>query len=446
MQTQITCPRCQTPFVAEVHQIVDVGLEPALKEELIGGALNLAQCPNCGAVTQIASPILYHDPAHELFLVYVPLEMGLTQPDQERLIGQLVQRAMDRLPADQRRGYMLQPQTVLSFQTLMEKVLETEGVTPEMMARQRAQSDLLRDLIAADVATRDKLIAEKADMFDGTFFGLMRSIIDAAEQGGDEDLSLKLINLQAKLYRETAFGRRLERQQQALRAFTREARDEGGLTSKLLLKHVLANKDDDLIVDSLIAAGQPAFNYDFFMLLSERIEKRQKAGVDTRDLENLRESLLELQARINAQSQAVLDDVRATIRTIAQAPDRAAAVRANLGRIDDLFLSVLGAELEHAQQSGDQDTAAALAEIQALLMAEIERQAPPEIRLLNQLLRADGEDAWGPLLDQNAELLSPVFVQTVRSLVDQAREAGQEELAGKVERLAAVLEARTPVQ
>jgi hypothetical protein len=432
--------------MADVHQIVDVGLEPALKEELFAGALNLAQCPNCGAVTQVATPMLYHDPAHELFMVFVPLEMGLTKSDQERLIGQLVQRAMDRLPAEQRRGYMLQPQTVLSYQSLMEKVLETEGITPEMMARQRAQSDLLRELISTDVATRDKLIAEKDEMFDGTFFGLMRSIIDAAEQGGDENLSLKLVNLQAKLYRDTAFGRRLERQQQALRAFTREARDEGGLSPKLLLKHVLANKDDELVVDSLVAAGQPAFNYDFFMLLTERIEKRQKARAGTRDLEALRERLLALQAQLNAQSQAVVDDIRSTIRVIVQAPDKAAAVRANLGRIDDLFLSVLGAELDLAERTGDQATALALGEVQALLMAEIERQAPPEIRLLNQLLRTEGEDAWGPILEQNAALLTPVFLQTVRSLVDQAREAGQEPLADRVERLAGVLEARSPVQ
>ena len=31
MQTQVSCPRCQTPFVAEVHQMIDVGINPSLK-------------------------------------------------------------------------------------------------------------------------------------------------------------------------------------------------------------------------------------------------------------------------------------------------------------------------------------------------------------------------------------------------------------------------------
>ena len=132
MPTQITCPVCQTQHVADVQQIVDVGRDPQLKQAFLSGYLNAAQCPNCGSVTQVGSPLLYHDPEHELFIVYVPMELSLSQPDQEKLIGDLVRRAMDSLPPEQRRGYMLQPQTVLSMQTLMEKVLETEGITPEM--------------------------------------------------------------------------------------------------------------------------------------------------------------------------------------------------------------------------------------------------------------------------------------------------------------------------
>ena len=149
MQTQITCPRCQTPFAADVHQIIDVGREPQLKELFLNGYLNVAQCPACSAVTRITTPMLYHDPAHELFMVHVPIEMSLPYDAQEKLIGDLVRQTMDSLPPEQRRGYMFQPETVLSLQTFVEKVLETEGVTQEMIARQRGQADLLRQLLAS---------------------------------------------------------------------------------------------------------------------------------------------------------------------------------------------------------------------------------------------------------------------------------------------------------
>lgn len=41
MQTQVSCPRCQTPFVAEVHQMIDVGVNPSLKRLLLSGQLNV---------------------------------------------------------------------------------------------------------------------------------------------------------------------------------------------------------------------------------------------------------------------------------------------------------------------------------------------------------------------------------------------------------------------
>ncbi len=53
MITQITCPNCGTPYSAEVHQIIDVGRQPELKQMLLSGQLNVAVCPSCGAGGQL---------------------------------------------------------------------------------------------------------------------------------------------------------------------------------------------------------------------------------------------------------------------------------------------------------------------------------------------------------------------------------------------------------
>ncbi|HQF71136.1 MAG TPA: CpXC domain-containing protein, partial [Promineifilum sp.] len=149
MQTQITCPNCGVPYVADIHQVIDAARQPQLKEMLLSGQLNVAVCPNCGAGGRVATPLLYHDPDHDLFMVHVPQELNLDQVRREELIGRMVQQIINQTPMEQRRGYMLQPQTMLTMQSFMERVWGTEGVTPEMLARQQKQVELLRTLATA---------------------------------------------------------------------------------------------------------------------------------------------------------------------------------------------------------------------------------------------------------------------------------------------------------
>ena len=230
MHTQITCPNCGTPYTAEVHQLIDVGRNPELKNLLLSGQLNVAVCPSCGASGQLSSAMVYHDPEHELFMVYVPQELNLDQVEREQYIGQLTRQVLDETPAEQRRAYMLQPMTILTMQSFMEKVLETEGVTKEMIERQQKQAELLSTLATADADVVDYLIKERADEIDETFFAMLKAYIDTAAQTNNNDQLLPLVNLQAKLMTETTVGREVERRQIALHALNRDAKEAGGLT------------------------------------------------------------------------------------------------------------------------------------------------------------------------------------------------------------------------
>jgi hypothetical protein len=396
-----------------------------MKQNFLNGRLNVAQCPSCGAITQVATPILYHDPDHELFMVHVPMEMSLPHSEQEKLIGQLVKRAMDSLPPEKRRGYMFQPQTVLSMQTFVEKILETEGVTPEMMARQRQQAQLLKDLVLADKETISRLLQERSDEFDEVFFGMLRSNLEAAERSGQEDIQLRLVNLQARLYRETEFGRQLMNQQKALHAFSREAKKQG-LSPDLLLKHVLEHRDDDMVVDALIMGGQQAFNYEFFAKLTEKIEKRQKAGASVEQYLALRERLLEIQQALEQRSRQIIGGAQATLQAILQADDRAAAVYENIEDIDDAFMYVLANTIALAEQQKKHTQVAALQEVQALIMQLLEQQLPPEIKLINELLEAENEAEQRNLLRERKELIGPPLLQMVQAIRADAQETDEE--------------------
>ena len=42
--------------------------EPELKESLLGGALFVRECPQCGAKMLVSFPLLYHDPAEKVMI------------------------------------------------------------------------------------------------------------------------------------------------------------------------------------------------------------------------------------------------------------------------------------------------------------------------------------------------------------------------------------------
>lgn len=442
MQTQLTCPACQTPFMGQVHQVVDVGLQPEMKQMLLSGTLNVVQCPSCGTATRVSTPFLYHDPEHEQFMVYVPMELSMAQSEQEKLIGQLVKRAMDQLPPEKRRGYMFQPQTILSLQTLMEQVLETEGVTPEMMARQRAQSELLRELLTVDREAAKEIVSERADEFDEQFFAMLSVLTESAEQSAQDEALLKLMNLRALLYQKTAYGRQLEAQQVALHKFNREAKSAGAVSAELMLKHVLANRKDLGVVDSLVRAAPQALNYEFFLSMTEKIEKREKSGVDATELKELREHLLGVQQELEFQSRQIIEQASQTLRRILAAEDVEQAVLENLAEIDDSFMYVLSASIAQAEEKGDQEQAGALVMVYEAIRKALDRQMPPEIQFLNDLLSIEGVEERRQLLDENPSLLTQDFLDLVKAVSEQAAENDRTDLSEQLAGLQTMIEAR----
>lgn len=436
MQTQMTCPNCGAVYVTEIDQVIDVGRQPQLKELLLSGRLNLAVCPNCGAGGRVATPMLYHDPAHDLFMVFVPPELNLDQIRREELIGRLAQQVIGRLPMEQRRGYLLQPQTMLTLQSFMERVWETEGVTPEMLAQQQRQVDLLRNLAGAAPDVQDYLLKENRRLIDETFFAILRAQIDALSQSDRNGQLINLLNLQAKLMTETEIGRSIEKRQMAIHAFNRDAQKQGGLTPQLLLSHIMANQDDDTVVNTLAVMGNAALTYEFFALMTgeiEKLEKRDPAAAAR--LTQVREQLLALQQEMQQATQQALQGARATLDAILAADDTEAATLEHMAQIDDAFMHVLEARLAHAEQSGRRDELARLLRIQDVLISQAQGTAPPEVELLSRLVSAPDAAERHRMLDEQPDLITPELMQVVEMLRDQARSAGQTDL---VERLGEV--------
>ncbi|MDH4208704.1 MAG: CpXC domain-containing protein, partial [Anaerolineae bacterium] len=200
-QIRANCPACGALVSAEVRRLIDVGQEPDLKRRLLRGQLNVAVCPNCSARVTVATPLAYHDPQKELLLTLIPGQMGLAATEQDKTIGELTNLVMNSLPAEQRKAYLFQPKTFFSMDSLLSEILRADGITDEMMEKQKQRAQLMQDLLSFpdDEAGFGKLVEEKTDSLDYEFFLFLSASIDQARKEGEDDLVRELSGLRDRL-------------------------------------------------------------------------------------------------------------------------------------------------------------------------------------------------------------------------------------------------------
>jgi hypothetical protein len=193
--------------------------------------------------------------------------------------------------------------------------------------------------------------------------------------------------------------------------------------------------------------GQAALNYEFFNGLTQEIERqaRAKNKEKAKALTSLRQRLLDLHNELQEQSREILEGAMSTLQTIMDADDMEAAIRENVGRIDDTFMYVLSAMIAQNEEQGRTEQATELKRVQDLIMDEAERQVPPQIRVINRLLQAEDDEAQRRILDENRELVTPELAQMLEALSEEmATESdGQAaEMTGRIRKLKAMVEAR----
>ncbi len=155
-------------------------------------------CPNCGAGGPLNAPLMVHDPGHDFLGVYTP-PTGLDDMQRQKLIGDLTQALMRRLPQERRRGYMLQPKQYMDWQRFVEKLWEFQGVTPEMLRRQRQQTEALQNLVrlADDQQALEIAIERHRDLIDRQFFGLLDRLMIMVSGQGDAGAAQQMMALRA---------------------------------------------------------------------------------------------------------------------------------------------------------------------------------------------------------------------------------------------------------
>ncbi|MCI0519864.1 MAG: hypothetical protein L0Z70_06355 [Chloroflexi bacterium] len=426
-KTRINCPNCRQPILADLDQLFDAGSDPTAKQRLLSGAYNLAQCPNCGFQGNLATPLVYHDPDKELLLTFFPPEVGLPRDEQERLIGALINQAVNKLPVEKRKGYLLRPQSTLTMQGLIERILEADGITREMLQAQQARMNLLQRLLGASPEARGEIAAQEDKLIDAEFFTLLRRLVEASLAGGDRQSAQMLADLQKAILPHTTFGRQIEEQTREVEAAIASLREVGQEMTREKLLDLVEKAPNEIRLSALVSLARGGMDYQFFQTLSERIDKARGDG--RARLIELREKLLTFTRQIDEQMEARLAQTRKLIEAILQEADIPAAVEQSLPAVDETFVSLLESLLEEARKKGDLERSARIQKVMEVIQ---ELSMPPEVAFITELVDAPDEAARRALLEANREQITQEFLDALFSILGQVEGSGDKEMAARV--------------
>ncbi len=431
---QVRCPHCGTSFVTEVHNIIDVGQEPALKQQFLAGRLNSAACPSCGTSIALATPLLYHDPAKEFVGVFVPAQANLSEPERQKRIGDLTNLLMTRLPPEQRKAYLLQPRQFLTLQSMMEAILQADGITREMMEEQRQRLNLLQQLMqaAANPERLRALVAEHDDELDEEFFEMAAALAENVAAEGDERTAQQIMMFIQALMGVSSLGRKIQAQQEILAGLDEHT------TREDVLERLIQAKEDAAI-EALVAVARPLMDYPFFLLFSQRIEQaeKRKDRAEAQRLRALRDRVLELQRQQDEAARAIMEKAAHLLQAVLDSDNPAAVLRARKAEIGEPFMATLMANIEAAQRQGAMAAVRRLTEIWKMTLDILEEDLPSDLRLINRLLRAEYPERTRQLLMENRGELSQELVESMRVMAEGLRAQGQEDMARRLENIRA---------
>ncbi|UCH60434.1 MAG: hypothetical protein JSV61_02875 [Anaerolineales bacterium] len=427
-KTMINCPNCRQPIQADVQQLFDVGTNPAHKQILLSGAFNLAQCPHCGYQGNLATPIVYHDPDKELLLTFVPPEVSMQRQDQERIIGNMINQITNNLPQEKRKGYLLRPQTVLTLQGLVERVLEADGITREMIQAQQQRLGLIQRLLNTSQDSLAEIAEQEDKMIDAEFFALLNRLGESAQLSGDQEAAQKLADLQKSLLSSTTYGRQVQEQTKEIEAAVNSLRELGNNLTRDKLLELIIQAPNDTRLSALVSLTRPGLDYSFFQLLSERIDRARPDG--RARLIALREKLLEMTREIDKQVESRAQQSRKLLEAIMLSDNVEEAVMQNLPGIDEFFMQELNKALETARGQGDLEKIGKYQKITNVL--DQLSAEPPELAFIEELLDSPDEQTMRKILEANQDKISPELIDTLTNILAQVESSDEKELAARL--------------
>ncbi len=437
-QTQIPCPQCRQQIPANVEQLFDITHDPGAKQRLLGGVANMVQCQLCGFQGRLATPIVYHDNEKELLLTFFPPELGMSLDNQEKTIGPLIKKVTENLPPEKRKAYLFKPQANLTYEFMIETILEKDGITPEMIKEQKERVSVIERLIqASGPEARSEIIKQNVALVDEQFFALFSRLAQSAMASGQEPVSKQMVEIQNQLLEETEFGRGLKESYGELDAASKTLQEAGQNLTREKLLDLVIEAPNEARIRAYVSLARGGMDYTFFQNLTEKIDASE--GEQKKKLEELRENLLEYVNEVDRQLEERFKQSQALVEKILEQDDVAKATRENLEGFTQETVDFVSQMLRQASEKNDY---ARMGKLQKMVEVLQEASAaPPEVAFIEQLLEAPDQAAVEKMLAENEGQVNDNFMSTLSGLMAQLEaqaqsgQGGQQakELSGKLE-------------
>jgi len=271
---------------------------------------------------------------------------------------------------------------------------------------------------------------------DSEFFNLMNQLIEASVSRGDENFARQLGELQQKLLPITTFGKELQERSAEMEIAGKTLQDLGDEVTREKLLDLIIEAPNDVRVEAYVGMTRGGMDYEFFQLLSNKIEAAE--GDEEQRLTDLRTKLLELSEQIEKEIEARINAAQENLGRLLSVDNIKETTLQNLRAIDEFFVQVLNQEIAKAKEEKDAEREGKLQlVVDALTEASEQAQAASagqnaNVELIQTLIEAD-EEGRKKLFEERAEEITTEFVEGITGLMMQLESAeGQEELLENV--------------
>ncbi|MGD8752654.1 MAG: hypothetical protein PVG14_14585, partial [Anaerolineales bacterium] len=310
-------------------------------------------------------------------------------------------------------------------QGLIERILEADGITKEMIQAQEDRLNLLRRLMTASSEDARKTIIEaQEDLIDADLFNLLARLGETASASGDQTSAKQLQQVQDFLLENSTYGQSLKEQVNEIEAVANELRNIGKELDRDKLLDLITKSQNESRLKAYVQLARPLIDYSFFQMLTEKIDRARGKG--RKRLIDIREILLELTHEIDQQVEARSRISQENLEAILGEDDVTQAMQQNLAVVDDFFIQTLESQLAQARKAGDLERSSKLQQ-----MMEVIKNAstpPPEIALIDDLIAlADDEEALSAALANRKDEVTPQLLEILTSLIAQLQASSEQD-------------------
>jgi hypothetical protein len=134
----------------------------------------------------------------------------------------------------------------------------------------------------------------------------------------------------------------------------------------------------------------------------------------------VREHLLEITQKLDAAAEARIQESTELLQEILNSPSPRSAVRDHIAEMDETFMTVLSLNIQNAERKGREDVLQRLMMIYDEITAVLEEGMPPEMQLVNDLLRAPYPEGTRALLRERQAEVTPEVLDLMDRLAGEA--------------------------